>query len=167
MAAVVPSPGSAGATGGPGVTPPWGHGTRYGVQPRRWPGTRYGGQPRRWPGTRYGSQPRRWPDTRYGVQPSWLPEMVWPAATPEPVKFDSWRDTDQPGREVRRSVTVMSSSVPCAATRFGALRITVPGVMVTVKAPCRGTVTVMGTVFPPPCAARGFTISEQRPAEPA
>ncbi len=61
----------------------------------------------------------------------------------------------------------MSSSIPFAATRFGALRITVPGAMVTVKAPRRGTVTVTGTEFPPVCVPGGFTVSEQLPAEPA
>src|SRR5271166_54066 len=35
--------------------------------------------------------------TTVGVHPSWLPEMDRPAAVPDPVKSDSWPDTDQPG----------------------------------------------------------------------
>src|SRR5579862_2712633 len=107
------------------------------------------------------------PDTMNGVQPSWLPEMVPPAAAPEPVKSDSWPDTDQPGRTLRWSVTVMSNSFPVADTRFGALSVTVPGVIVTTKAPRGGMVSVTGTPpFPPVCVPDGFTVSMQRPTEP-
>src|SRR5215469_5315523 len=42
-----------------------------------------------------------------GTHPSWLPEMVPPAAVPDPVKFESCPDTDQPGKVFRVSDTTI------------------------------------------------------------
>src|SRR5215471_3466552 len=42
-----------------------------------------------------------------GVHPSWLPEMVAPAAVPDPVQLESCPDTDQPGKVLRVSDTTI------------------------------------------------------------
>src|SRR5215472_12343389 len=80
-----------------------------------------------------------------GAQPSWLPEMVDPAAVPLPVKSDTWPDTDQPGEELRVSLTVISGRFPPRTSGLAdPVEGTVLPVTVTVKLPGGGTVELPG-----------------------
>ncbi len=80
-----------------------------------------------------------------GVQPIWLPEMIDPAAVPLPVKSDTWPDTDQPGEELRVSLTVISGRFPPRTSGLAdPVEGTVLPVTVTVKLPGGGAVELPG-----------------------
>ena len=98
-----------------------------------------------------------------GVHPSWLPEMVAPAAVPEPVQLESCPDTDQPGKVFRVSDTTIGV-VAAVALDPDTARVTVVVVFtVSENAPVDGTVTASGMT--PEFGGAAFTVSDKVPLE--
>src|SRR5262249_734345 len=99
-----------------------------------------------------------------GCHPSALPEMVAPAAVPEPVQLESCPVTDQPGKVLRVRATTIGVAEAVAEDPDPS-KVTVSVVStVSVNAPLCGTVTASGIV--PEFGGATFTGRLRLPVEP-